>query len=177
MSTSERVHSLVLTKIVRPYLDKWIFSLKLRNSAGVLAALTALFADRGVSIESLSAQGGGAAQGGGTAGTAILTFAASEARKSHLARLLTRLAPVQALTEFRYDDAAHARKSARVRVALSADALRARLPAAILCDVVSAAEAQTLVLLLGPPPVLDELLAELSAENTVLEMDSTTLVV
>lgn len=40
-------------------MDKWIFSLKLRNSAGVLAALTALFADRGVSIESLSAQGGG----------------------------------------------------------------------------------------------------------------------
>jgi len=61
-------------------LDKWIFSLKLRNSAGVL---TALFADRGVSIESLSAQGGG--KSGTAQGTAVLTFAASEARKSHLA--------------------------------------------------------------------------------------------
>ena len=158
-------------------LDKWIFSLKLRNGAGVLAALTALFADRGVSIESLSAQGsggGGAAQGDGTA---TLTFAASEARKSHLARLLARLASVQALTEYRYDDAAHARKSARARIALSADALRARLPPGVFCDVVSEADGQTLALLLGSPPLLDELLAELDAESAVLEMDSTVIVV
>ena len=156
-------------------MDKWIFSLKLRNSAGVLAALTALFADRGVSIESLSAQGSGA--GGAAQGTATLAFAASEARKTHLARLLTRLAPVQALTEYRYDDAGHARKSARARVTLPADALRARLPASVLCDVVSEDAGQTLAVLLGPPPLLDGLLAELSAENTVLELDSTVIVV
>ncbi len=152
-------------------MEKWIFSLKLRNSAGVLAALTALFADRGVSIESLSAQGGGAA------GAATLTFAASEARKNHLARLLKRLAAVQEVTQFRYDDAGHARKSTRARVSLSAEALRTRLMPGILCDVVSETEDQTLALLLGPPPALDALLAELSAENAVLEMDSTVIVV
>jgi len=156
-------------------LDKWIFSLKLRNSAGVLAALTALFADRGVSIESLSAQGGGTA--GAVQGTAVLTFAASEARKSHLARLLERLASVQEVTEYRYDDAGHARKSTLARVTLSAEALRARLVPSILCDVVSEAEGRTLALLLGPPPALDALLAQLAAEDAVLEMDSTVIVV
>ena len=156
-------------------MDKWIFSLKLRNGAGVLAALTALFADRGVSIESLSAQGGGTA---GTAqGTAVLTFAASPSRKSHLARLLERLASVQEVTEYRYDDAGHARKSALARVTLSAEALRARLTPGILCDVVSEAEGQTLALLLGPPPALDALLAQLADEGAVLEMDSTVIVV
>ncbi len=153
-------------------MDKWIFSLKLRNSAG---ALTALFADRGVSIESLSAQGGGTA--GTVQGTAVLTFAASEARKSHLARLLERLASVQEVTEYRYDDAGHARKSTLARVTLSAEALRARLLPSILCDVVLEAEGQTLALLLGPPPALDSLLAELTAEDAVLEMDSTVIVV
>jgi acetolactate synthase small subunit len=156
-------------------LDKWIFSLKLRNSAGVLAALTALFADRGVSIESLSAQGGGTA--GPAQGTAVLTFAASEARKNHLARLLARLASVQEVTEYRYEDANHARKSTLARVTISAEALRARLPQAILCDVVSEQEGQTLALLLGPPPALDSLLAEIAAEDAVLEMDSTVIVV
>ncbi len=156
-------------------MDKWIFSLKLRNSAGVLAALTALFADRGVSIESLSAQGGGTS---GTAqGTAVLTFAASEARKSHLARLLERLASVQEVTQFRYDDAGHARKSTLARVTVPAAGLKARLPAGILCDVVSEGDGQTLALLLGPPPALDALLAQLAAEDAVLEMDSTVIVV
>ena len=158
-------------------MEKWIFSLKLRNSAGVLAALTALFADRGVSIESLSAQGGGVVQEGGATGTATLTFAATEARKSHLARLLERLASVQEVTQYRYDDAGHARKSTLARVTLPAQDLKARLPAAILCDVVSEAEGQTRALLLGPPPALDALLAELAAENAILEMDSTIIVV
>ena len=67
-------------------LDKWIFLLKLRNRAGVLLSLTSLFADRGVSIESLTAHAG---SGLGTPyGTAILTFTASAAKKDHLARLL-----------------------------------------------------------------------------------------
>jgi acetolactate synthase small subunit len=156
-------------------MDKWIFSLKLRNRPGVLSALTALFADRGVSIESLTAHAG---SGMGTPhGTAILTFSATEARKDHLARLLGRLASVADLTEYRYDDADHARKSALARVALSADELIALLPPGILCDIVSVAEDHTLALLLGPPQALDALLAEMAAQEIVQEMDSTIIVV
>ena len=154
-------------------MDKWIFSLKLRNSAGVLSSLTALFADRGVSIESLSAHGG---SGAGLHGTAVMTFAASEARKAHLARLLGRLASVLEVTEYRYDDAAHARKSTLARVPLAADALRAQVPPGVLCDVVSADEASTLALLLGPPAVLDVLLAQWSG-GEVEEQDATVFVV
>lgn len=156
-------------------MDKWIFSLKLRNSAGVLSSLTALFADRGVSIESLSAHGGGGSAA--SPGTAVLTFAASEARKAHLARLLGRLASVLEVTEYRYDDAAHARKSTLARVPLPADALKAQVPPGILCDVVAADEVSTLALLLGPPAVVDALLAEWSGGEVLEEQDSTVLVV
>ena len=108
-------------------LDKWIFLLKLRNRAGVLLSLTSLFADRDVSIESLTAH---ASSGLGTPyGTAIPTFAASAAKKDYLARLLGRLDAVHELTEYRYEDAEHARKSALARVTLPADLLAALPPA------------------------------------------------
>lgn len=155
-------------------MEKWIFSLKLRNSAGVLSSLTALFADRGVSIESLTAHGGGPA---GTSGTATLTFAASEARKSHLARLLGRLESVLALAEFRYDDAAHARKSTLARVPLAPGTLKTQVPSGVLCDVVSSDETSTLALLLGPPAVLDALLAQWSGGTAPEEQDATVFVV
>ncbi len=155
-------------------MDKWIFQLKLRNRAGVLSALTALFADRGVSLESLTAHAAGQ---GMSYGTAILTFAAPAAKKDHLARLLGRLASVQELTEYRYEDAAHARKSALARATLSAEELVAGLPPGILCDIVSASEGQTLALLLGPPHLIDTALAALAERGALLEMDSTVIVV
>ena len=156
-------------------MEKWIFSLKLRNSAGVLSSLTALFADRGVSIESLSAQGGSGPAA--APGTALLTFAAPEAKKAHLARLLGRLASVLEMAEYRYGDAAHARKSTLVRVPLPAQALKARLPPGILCEAVSEDAASTLALLVGPPMMLDSVLAELAADMALEERDSTIIVV
>ena len=156
-------------------MDKWIFLLKLRNRSGVLLSLTSLFADRGVSIESLTAHAG---SGPGTPnGTAILTFAASAAKKDHLARLLNRLAAVYALTEYRYEDAEHARKSALARVTLPAADLIAGLPPGILCDIVSTANDQTLALLLGPPLLLDTTVAGLDERGALLEIDSTVIVV
>ncbi len=156
-------------------MEKWIFLLKLRNRSGVLLALTSLFADRGVSIESLTAHAG--VWPGTGSGTAILTFAASAAKKDHLARLLGRSAAVHELTEYRYEDARHARKSALARVTLSAAALVAGLPPGILCDIVSAEEGQTLALLLGPPHLIDTALAALSESGALLEMDSTVIAV
>ncbi len=140
----------------------------------MLSSLTALFADRGVSIESLTAHGGG---GAGAPGTAVLTFAASESRKTHLARLLGRLASVITLAEYRYDDAAHARKSTLVRAALTPEVLRARLPPEILCDTVAEDAGSTLALLVGPPAALDAALAVLGGAAALEERDSTVLVV
>ena len=156
-------------------IDRWIFLLKLRNRSGVLLSLTSLFADRGVSIESLTAHGG--IGPGTTSGTAILTFAAPTAKKDHLARLLNRLAAVHELTEYRYEDAEHARKSALARVTLPAAELTAGLPPGILCDIVSTGEGHTLALLLGPPLLLDNTLDALAGRGALLEMDSTVIVV
>ncbi len=151
--------------------DKWIFLLKLRNRSGVLLSLTSLFADRGVSIESLTAHAG--VWPGTAGGTAILTFAAPPAKKDHLARL----AAVHELTEYRYEDARHARKSALARVTLSAADLAAGLPPGVLCDIVSAEGGETLALLLGPPHLIDTALAALSEGGALLEMDSTVIAV
>ena len=154
--------------------EKWIFQLKLRNREGVLSSLTALFSDRGLSLESLSAHEG---TGPGMTGTAILTFAATAARKDHLTRLMGRLDTVELVAVLRYDDAAHARKSALARVSLPADNLKAALPPVILCDIVSSTETETLVLLLGPPKMLDEVLAALTAQGALQEVDATIIVV
>jgi len=154
--------------------EKWIFQLKLRNRAGGLSSLTALFSDRGLSLESLSAHEG---NGPGFTGTAILTFAATAARKDYLTRLLGRLDTVQIVAVLRYGDAAHARKSALTRVSLPVAALQAALPPGVLCDVVSASETETLALLLGPPALIDDALAALTAQGALQEVDATVIVV
>lgn len=155
--------------------ERWIFLVKVKNSPGVLAAMTALFADRGVLIDSLTAHDSNAVHA--SFGTAILTFAASPAKRAHLARLLERLAAVSEVQSFAYDDAAHARKLALARVALTADALAAALPPSVVCDIVSESNDELLVQLLGPPPVLDAALASLAASGVLLAMDSTVIVV
>ena len=155
--------------------EKWIFLLRLRNRPGVLSALTALFADRGVSLDSLTAHDSGGL--GASSGTTILTFTASCAKKDYLARLLGRLAAVESLTEYRYDDAEHARKSALIRVWLTGEALLARLPSGLLCDVVSEGDGQALALLLGPPQILDAALSSLDDAGLLQAMDSTVIVV
>ena len=62
-------------------------------------------------------------------------------------------------------------------VPLAAEALRAQVPPGVLCDVVSADEASTLALLLGPPAVLDALLAGWSGGEAPEEQEATVFVV
>ncbi len=153
---------------------RWVFLLRLRSRAGVLSALTAVFADRGVSIETLNAHD---ASVGGPLGSAVLTFAATAAKKDYLARLLGRLSVVTEVTEYRYEDAAHARKSVTARVGISGTDLRALLPPAVLCDVISEAPGRTIVLLLGPPPLLDHVLQSLEQRNLLQASDASVVVV
>ena len=156
-------------------MDKWIFLIKVKNRPGVLSAMTALFADRGVSLDSLTAHD---SSGVGTPyGTAILTFHATPGKKDHLKRLLTRLEAVQEVQEFLYSDTDHARKSALARVSLPAETLKEALPEGIFCDIVTATEMDTLALLLGPPTLLDQALTDLATSGVLLAMDSTVIVV
>ena len=158
-----------------PHTDRWIFLLQVKSRPGVLSAVSAVFADRGVSIESLTAHD--SSHTGAAFGTVLLTFAASEAKKDYLARVLSRSATVDDVMQYRYDDAAHARKSVLVRANLAAGALSQMLPAGVLCDVISAKPGETLALLLGPPPLVDEALAALTARTTTEAADPTILLV
>lgn len=153
---------------------RWVFLLRLSSRAGVLSALTAVFADRGVSIETLSAHD---ASVGGPLGSAVLTFAATAAKKDYLARLLRRLSVVTEVTEYRYEDAAHARKSVTARVSMSGADLRALLPPMVICDVIAEMPAETVALLLGPPPSLDHVLASLDQRGLLLASDASVVVV
>ena len=155
-------------------LRRWVFMLRLNSRAGVLSALTAVFADRGVSIETLNARD---ARAGEPLGSAGLTFAATAAKKDYLARLLRRLSVVTELSEYRYEDAAHARKSVTARVSLSGADLRALLPAFVLCDVVVELPGETTALLLGPPPLLDRVLSSLEGRGLLQSSDASVVVV
>ena len=156
-------------------MDRWIFLITVKNRPGALAAITALFAERGVSLDSVVAHDSGQTQD--SFGVVTLTFRAGAARKENLARLLARLAIVQGVREYRYDDEEHARKSAFARVALSADDLVRALPPGVLCDIVSVTEDETLALLLGPPVLLDTALSELADRGLLRAMGATVLVV
>jgi len=153
---------------------RWVFLLRLSSRAGVLSALTAVFADRGVSIETLNAHD---ASAGGPLGSAVLTFAATAAKKDYLARLLGRLSVVTEVTEFRYEDAAHARKSVTARVGMGGADLRALLPPSVMCDVISESADETTVLLLGPPPLLDHVLLSLERRGLLQSSDASVVVV
>lgn len=153
---------------------RWVFLLRLRSRAGVLSALTAVFADRGVSIETLNAHDAGV---DGPLGSAVLTFAATAAKKDYLARLLGRLSVVTEVSVYRYEDAAHARKSVTARVGVSGADLRALLPSTVLCDVVSEAPGETIALLLGPPPLLDHVLLSLERRGLLRASDASVVVV
>lgn len=153
---------------------RWVFMLRLSSRAGVLSALTAVFADRGVSIETLNAHD---ASAGGPLGSAVLTFAATAAKKDYLARLLRRLSVVTDVAEYRYEDAAHARKSVTARVTLSGADLRAGLPSLVLCDVIVESPGETTALLLGPPPLLDHVLSSLDERGLLQSSDASVVVV
>ena len=82
--------------------DRWVFVLQVKSRPGVLAAVTDVFAARGVSIETITAHD---SRHTGTALGAIeLMFTASPAKKEYLARVLSRLATVDAVAQHRYDD-------------------------------------------------------------------------
>ena len=154
---------------------RWIFHLQVNNRPGVLSAVTAIFADRGFSIQTLTAHDSGDT---GTAfGAVLLTFTAPSVKKDYLARILSRSAMVQHVTIYRYEDSAHARKSISVRVAMSADALRHALPETILCDVISSSPSETLAVLLGPPVLVDQALSALSPSAMLESTEPTIMVV
>jgi acetolactate synthase small subunit len=158
-----------------PTVDRWIFLLQVKSRPGALSAVTAIFADRSVSIETITAHDSSCT--GAVSGTVLLTFAASAAKKNYLARVLSRSVMVEEVVQYRYDDAAHARKSVLVRAALEADRLAGSLPPGLLCDIISTKPGETLALLLGPPPLVDEALAALTARAATEAADPTILLV
>jgi hypothetical protein len=157
------------------HIDRWIFLLQVKSRPGALSAVTAIFADRGVSIETITAYD--SSHTGAAFGTVLLMFAASAAKKAYLARVLSRSAMVEEVVQYRYDDAAHARKSVLVRAALGAEVLARSLPPGLLCDIISTKPGETLALLLGPPPLVDEALSALTTRTTTETADPTILLV
>jgi acetolactate synthase small subunit len=148
-------------------MERWLFLIRADNRPGVLAAITALFADRGVSLDGLTIYDMHTTERGD--GLATLTFQAREAKKEHLARQLRRLEMVHELVEYRCDEGGACR-AALARFALTPPELTAALPPEIRCDVIVEQDDGITVLLLGPPALLDETLIRLSTQGLLRTM-------
>jgi len=155
--------------------ERWIFVLKLRNRPGVLSVVTSTFASRGVSLETLIAHDSIGL--GEPLGTAVLTFSAAAKTKDHLARVLTRLAIVDDVREYRYADAEHARKSALARITLPAEELSRIIPVGVTFEIVREDPTEIVAIVLGPPPQVDTVIQDLLARGVLIALDSTVIVV
>jgi acetolactate synthase small subunit len=148
-------------------MERWLFLIRANNRPGVLAAITALFADRGVSLDGLTIYDIHANEQGD--GLATLTFRARETKKGHLARQLRRLEMVHELAEYRCDEGG-ARRAALGLFALTPAELTALLPPEIQCDVLAGDDNEITALLLGPPALLDETLITLTVQGLLRTM-------
>lgn len=83
-------------------MSRWMYIIKAKNRPGALAAITAQFGHRGVSIDRVSTyEIPGAEQ---NYGLVVLIFKAEEVKKSHMSRLLSRLDTVTLMLEEPYAD-------------------------------------------------------------------------
>ncbi len=83
-------------------MSRWMYIIKAKNRPGALAAITAQFGHRGVSIDRVSTyEIPGTEQ---NFGLVVLIFKAEAVKKSHMSRLLSRLDAVTLMLEEPYED-------------------------------------------------------------------------
>lgn len=82
--------------------QRWVFVVKSLDQPGALTAATAIFSNRGISLEAIL--GSGIAATSAEDARIILSFRATERRKKMLLRVLERLSTVLAVNTYAYDD-------------------------------------------------------------------------
>jgi acetolactate synthase small subunit len=135
----------------------WLFSVRVADRPGALAAVASVFAHRGVSVTSVVGQD--AADDPEGRGTVVVTFRATEKRKQELQRVLRRLPRVFAVTDYPYEDPM-LRETALVR-ARPGEPLDHEPPSGITVERVGRRDDADVFIVVGPPAAVDAWLATL----------------
>jgi acetolactate synthase small subunit len=142
----------------------WLFSIRVADRPGALAAIASVFAHRGVSLT--SAMGQDAAEDPEARGTVVVTFCATPKRKQELQRVLQRLPRVFEVRDYAYRDPM-LRKAALVRARPGA-ALDREPPPPLAVERIGEKEEAEIYLIAGPPADVDTWLTTLRASGAIL---------
>jgi acetolactate synthase small subunit len=151
----------------------WLFSIRVADRPGALAAIASVFANRGVSLTSATGHDGAEDPEG--RGTVVVTFCATPKRKQELQRVLQRLPRVFTVHDYAYDDPS-VRKTALVRVRQGA-VLDREPPAGITVERTGDRDDLEVYLIVGPPAPVDTWLAALREAGAVVSALDVTLAV
>ena len=151
--------------------QRWVFVVKVLDRPGTLAAISAVFSSRGISLDSTlgSSTAGSAEQGVNI----LFSFRAGERKKEMLRRTLSRLASVLQVKSRAYD-AQELRAVAVVRLAAGG----ALAPgASVHSEVISEQGGRPVLLLTGPTQAVDETIAALRARGALEDVTTAVLAV
>lgn len=142
--------------------QRWVFTIKSQDRAGVLTAATAVFSNRGVSLESIL--GGGSFLTGAESGRFVLCFRATQRKQELLVRTLERLSSVEQVTVYPYFSS-QVRAVAIVRLAEAVELKSDRVQV----DPIDSSPEGHILLLSGSTSVVEQLIETFKSQNVLLD--------
>ena len=145
--------------------QRWVFVVKCLDRPGVLTAVTSVFSNRGVSLETILSSGIAATSL--ETGRLILSFRATDRKKEMLLRALGRLSSVLQVDHYLYDDPALrsialAKVSSPTAIEFSSDLVQ--------METISETPEGALLLLTGNPIAVESLLNTLRQQSLLLDL-------
>ncbi|MGF1482481.1 MAG: hypothetical protein ACFB4I_23895 [Cyanophyceae cyanobacterium] len=142
--------------------QRWVFTIKSQDRAGVLTAATAVFSHRGVSLETIF--GGGGTLVEVESGRFVLCFRATQRKQELLLRTLERLASVEQVAVHPYSSS-QVRAIAIVRLAEAIEFERD----GVQVDRIDSGSPERILLLSGSTSAIEQLIATFKSQNVLLD--------
>ena len=143
-------------------MERWVFVIKSQDQPGVLTTATAVFSNRGVSLETILGSGGGIT--GTEGGRFVLSFRASQRQQELLLRTLERLSAVKQVLVYPYTSP-QLRAIAVVRlegIEIAAKNLQV--------DVIDSDSQSQTLLLTGNTATVEQMIEQFKAQNRLLDV-------
>ena len=143
-------------------MERWVFVIKSQDQPGVLTTATAVFSNRGVSLETILGSGGGIT--GTEGGRFVLSFRASKRQQELLLRTLERLSAVKQVQVYPYTSP-QLRAIAVVRlegIEIAAKNLQV--------DVIDSDSQSQTLLLTGNTATVEQMVEQFKAQNRLLDV-------
>ena len=144
-------------------MERWVFVIKSLDQPGVLTTATAVFSNRGVSLETILGSGGGIT--GTEGGRFVLSFRASQRQQELLLRTLERLSAVKQVQVYPYTSP-QLRAIAVVRLVQGME-VNAK---DVQVDVIDADSQSQTLLLTGSTATVEQMVEQFKAQNRLLDV-------